>query len=81
MIALLAGSTTSPEKRFPPHERARPEHDLKREMNDRKAVVAVTNSLLSIAGAGFATWWATGVAGWRDEWVRAPPKVNFPLIY
>lgn len=69
MIALLAGSVTSPERRFPAPEKRVDES--KREMNDRKAVVAVVNSLLSIAGAGVATWWACGVAGWRDEWVSA----------
>ena len=72
MISLLAGSTTSPERKFPPHkvESNDPLADSRREINDRKAVVTLINALLSIGGSGAATWYATGVAGWRNEWVR-----------
>ena len=72
MVSLLAGSTTSPERKFPPHkvESNDPLADRRREINDRKAVVTLINALLSIGGSGAATWYATGVAGWRHEWVR-----------
>jgi hypothetical protein len=72
MVSLLAGSTTSPERKFPPHkaETNDPLTDARREINDRKAVVTLINALLSIGGSGAATWYATGVAGWRNEWVR-----------
>jgi len=72
MVSLLAGSTTSPERKFPPHkvEPDDPLADRRREINDRKAVVTLINALLSIGGSGAAAWYATGVAGWRNEWVR-----------
>jgi len=72
MVSLLAGSTTSPERKFPPHkaEFNDPLADRRREINDRKALVTLINALLSIGGSGAATWYATGVAGWRNEWVR-----------
>lgn len=70
MVALLAGTRTSPEKRFPdvqpvPTDGA----DARKELNDRRAVTAVLNALLSIFGAGVATWWAADRLRWRDEWV------------
>ena len=72
MVSLLAGSTTSPERKFPPHkaETDDPLAHARREINDRKAVVTLINALLSIGGSGAATWYATGVVGWRNEWVR-----------
>ena len=72
MVSLLAGSTTSPERKFPPHmgETNDPLAHARREINDRKAVVTLINALLSIGGSGAATWYATGVGGWRNEWVR-----------
>lgn len=72
MVSLLAGSTTSPERKFPPHitEPNDPLADARREINDRKAVVTLINALLSIGGSGTAAWYATGVVGWRNEWVR-----------
>ena len=72
MVSLLAGSTTSPERKFPPHmgETNDPLAHARREINDRKAVVTLINALLSIGGSGAAIWYATGVVGWRNEWVR-----------
>lgn len=72
MIALLAGSTTSPEKHFPVPVGGWPqdERDRRREISDRKAVTNVVNALLSIGGCGVATWYAAGAAGWNNEWVR-----------
>jgi hypothetical protein len=69
MVALLAGTRTSPNRIFPPAPR--PLDDPKREINDRKAIVTVLNALMSIIGAGAAAWYAAHSVGWRDEWVRA----------
>ena len=75
MVSLLAGTITSPDRKFPPHisQTNDPLADSRRDINDRKAVVTLINALLSIGGSGVATWYATGVAGWRNEWVRIQP--------
>lgn len=71
MISLLAGTTTSPNRRFPAQVPTKDAaEDAKRQLNDRRAIVAVINALLSVAGTGGAVWWAAGSIGWRDEWVR-----------
>lgn len=36
---------------------------------DRRAIVALMNALLSIVGSGVAGWWAAGGLRWQDEWV------------
>lgn len=71
MIALLAGTRTSPERKFPPGRilSQTTDADHRRELNDRRAVTAVINALLSILGSGVATWWAADVLHWREEWV------------
>ena len=75
MVSLLAGSITSPDRRFPAHraEANDPLANVRQEINDRKAVVSLVNALLSVGGSGVATWYGTGVAGWRNEWVRIHP--------
>lgn len=77
MLALLAGTTTSPERKYPsvPPPSLDRQASRRRELGDRRAVSAVLNALLSIAGAGVATWWAAGRLAWRDEWVR--PRFTF----
>lgn len=71
MISLLAGTKTSPNRRFPPQAPREDGPDAARkELNDRRAIVAVLNALLSVGGTGAAVWWAAGNIGWRDEWVR-----------
>ena len=75
MVALLAGTRTSPERVFPPVDPSLtlqndPLEIRRRELSDRRAVTALLNALLSIAGAGVATWWAADRLGWRNEWVR-----------
>lgn len=77
MLALLAGTRTSPERLFPHIPMPLPGADStntqaarRRELGDRRAVTAVVNALLSIAGAAVATWWAAERLGWRNEWVR-----------
>ena len=70
MVALLAGTRTSPEKKFP-NTPVKPEASEKarQELNDRRAVTAVLNALLSVIGSGAATWWAADKLSWKQEWV------------
>ncbi|KAI0708876.1 hypothetical protein C8T65DRAFT_207211 [Cerioporus squamosus] len=71
MVALLAGTRTSPERKFPHIATSTAlvdEAARRRELGDRRAVTAVLNALLSIVGSGLATWWAAGRLAWRDEW-------------
>ncbi|KAI0666755.1 hypothetical protein C8Q78DRAFT_983257 [Trametes maxima] len=74
MVALLAGTRTSPDRKFPSAAAvADTTADAqaaaqKREVGDRRAVTAVLNALLSIGGAGIATFWAAGRLAWKDEW-------------
>ena len=71
MVSLLAGTRTSPDKKFPalPRVPTRSE-DAAREISDRRAIVAVLNAILSVICTGAAVWWAAQHTGWRDEWVR-----------
>ena len=76
MLALLAGTRTSPERVFPRPDPSHsspddPQAASRRERSDRRAVTALLNALLSIGGAGVATWWAAERLHWRNEWVRA----------
>lgn len=81
MVSLLAGTITSPDRKFPPHkpETNDPLTDARREIGDRKAVVTLVNALLSVVGSGAATWYAAGVAGWGNEWVRIYSPAIVPL--
>jgi len=81
MVSLLAGSITSPERKFPSY-RAEPDDPLARarqEVDNRKAIATLINALLSIGGSGAATWYAAGVAGWQNEW-RALFSLFFALL-
>lgn len=72
MISLLAGTTTSPERKFgtyvPPRDPEEIEAERKRE---RRAITTLMNAILSVGGSGFAAWWASQHAGWKKEWVRS----------
>ncbi|KAF8845196.1 hypothetical protein BDN67DRAFT_552089 [Paxillus ammoniavirescens] len=68
MVSLLAGTRTSPEKHFPSYTAHDPEEERRRMANDRKAISTLVNAVLSIAGTGFATWWASGHTGLKMEW-------------
>jgi len=68
MIALLAGTRTSPERRFPAHVARGDDAEGRKAYSDRRAVTNVFNALLSIGGSGAATWWAAGRLAWKDEW-------------
>lgn len=71
MVPLLAGTRTSPNKKFPLlSHTSTPSESAPREISDRKAIIAVLNTLLSVVCTGAATWWAAQRTGWRDEWVR-----------
>ncbi|KAG0709193.1 hypothetical protein DFH29DRAFT_978773 [Suillus ampliporus] len=68
MVSLLAGTRTSPEKKFPAYLAKDPQAERRQAADDRKAVSTVINGVLSVAGAGFATWWAGERTGLRLEW-------------
>ncbi|KAH8116395.1 hypothetical protein DFH11DRAFT_1725183 [Phellopilus nigrolimitatus] len=69
MVSLLAGTRTAPSSKPPPYTPPEsPEARGRREWNDRKALTAVLNGVLSVGCAGGAAWWAADKAGWRDEW-------------
>ncbi|KAI0285862.1 hypothetical protein BGY98DRAFT_1092694 [Russula aff. rugulosa BPL654] len=69
MVSLLAGTRTSPNKKFPQlsHSSDRSENAA-RDISDRRAIIAVLNALLSVICTGAAAWWAAQRTGWRDEW-------------
>lgn len=70
MVALLAGTTTSPERNFPQYTPPKDPAEIEKQRQDeKKTITALLNGLLSIGGCGFAAWWATGKVGWKDEWV------------
>jgi TMEM199 family protein len=69
MVTLLAGTTTSPERHFPAYIPKVDVEEARRARDDRKAITALLNGLLSIGGAGVATWWIAEGRGWKDEWV------------
>lgn len=66
MISILAGTTTSPDRRFPD---VVPVISDDRSKGDRKAITALLNALLSIIGAGVAIWWASERLLWSIEYV------------
>lgn len=81
MIALLAGTRTSPERKFPTYVARSDDADGRMTYSDRRAVTSVLNALLSIGGAGAATWWAAGRLAWKDQWVcsyflRGPSRTS-----
>ncbi|KIK61589.1 hypothetical protein GYMLUDRAFT_73098 [Collybiopsis luxurians FD-317 M1] len=69
IIALLAGTTSSPERNFgpysPPEE---PEKIALQKKQERKAITAIINGLLSVIGAGAAAWLGSDKTNWRQEW-------------
>ncbi|KAJ7493436.1 hypothetical protein B0H11DRAFT_963198 [Mycena galericulata] len=69
MIALLAGSVTSPERKFPAYTPEKsPEEAEALKKAERQAITYLLNALLSIIGSGYAAWWAAGMTGWKNEW-------------
>lgn len=78
MIALLAGSTTSPERKFapyvPPQE---PEQIMNQKKMERKAITTIINGVLSVIGSGAAAWLGSEKTSWKQEWVSSQV---FPVI-
>ena len=70
MVTLLAGTKTSPERKFPDVPRGSHDDELQRARSDRRAIVGLLNALLSVIGSGVATWWAAQRLSWENEWVR-----------
>lgn len=79
MISLLAGTRSSPDRSLPAplKDRSDPQYLRRRELSDRRAITALVNALLSIGGAGAATWWAADRLAWKDEWVRIVPVSGY----
>ncbi|KAG5647903.1 hypothetical protein DXG03_007827 [Asterophora parasitica] len=69
MIALLAGTTTSPELNLgtyvPPQA---PEEIEAARVAERKQITTLVNGLLSIVGSAFAVYWAADKLRWKNEW-------------
>ena len=80
MVALLAGTKTSPERKFPDVLRVSHDAELQRARSDRRAIVALLNALLSVIGSGVATWWATQRLSWENEWVRNAFAFSFSVL-
>ena len=74
-VALLAGTLTSPERKFgnyvPPKDADEIAFERARE---RKAITALANSVLSVVGVGVGAFWASERTEWRNEWVS-------PIVY
>ncbi|KIM44533.1 hypothetical protein M413DRAFT_17583 [Hebeloma cylindrosporum] len=69
MISLLAGTTTSPERKFGDYIPSKePEEIEANRIREKRAITVLLNALLSIGGVGFAAWWAADKTGWKDEW-------------
>jgi TMEM199 family protein len=75
MLSLLAGTKTSPEKTFPKYDsrvdspEAIAARERKRVKDERRAITALLNGLLSVGGCAAASWIAAGRVGWSDQWV------------
>ena len=73
LIALLAGTKTSPSSRLPPPEpKPEPWEIAQDEKSQKRAIAALVNCVFSVVGVGAAAWWASKNAGWKDEWVIHP---------
>lgn len=76
MVSLLAGTRTCPDRKYPavpvPGTSDAARASQRRELDDRRAITAVINALLTIAGSGLAVYWAAGRLAWKEEWVRSP---------
>ncbi|KAJ8094655.1 hypothetical protein PM082_010661 [Marasmius tenuissimus] len=69
MIALLAGSKTSPASKLPPYEPPKEADEIARERHrERKAIGIIVNGVFSVVGTGAAAWWGSKHTGWKHEW-------------
>jgi len=70
MVALLAGATTSPERKFGTYVPPKSEDVLAAERKrERKAITTIVNGVFSVGGAGAAAWIGSANTGWKYEWV------------
>ena len=69
-VALLAGTLTSPERKFGDYVPPKDADEIAVEQaRERKLITALANSVLSIAGVGVGVFWASEKIGWKNEWV------------
>ncbi|KAL0580612.1 hypothetical protein V5O48_001437 [Marasmius crinis-equi] len=69
MIALLAGTKTSPGSKLPPYRPPKEADEIARESHkERKAIGAIVNGVFSVVGTGAAAWWGSKHTGWKNEW-------------
>ncbi|KAK7445407.1 hypothetical protein VKT23_014824 [Stygiomarasmius scandens] len=69
MVALLAGTTTSPERKFGTYVPPKSEDVLAAERKrERKAITTIVNGVFSVGGAGAAAWIGSANTGWKYEW-------------
>ncbi|EJD48042.1 hypothetical protein AURDEDRAFT_183771 [Auricularia subglabra TFB-10046 SS5] len=61
LVALLAGTRTSPNANFSVPS------DGAAHRSDKQAITALINGLFSVIGVGVAGWWAASGAGWDNE--------------
>jgi len=69
-VALLAGTTTSPERKFGNYVPPKDAHETAVERaRERKAITALANSVISVVAVGVGAYWASEKTGWKNEWV------------
>ncbi|KAF9074917.1 hypothetical protein BDP27DRAFT_1415831 [Rhodocollybia butyracea] len=69
MISLLAGTTTSPERKFGPYVAPlEPEQLVAEGKRERKAITTIINGVLSVIGSGAAAWIMSEQTHWKREW-------------
>jgi hypothetical protein len=72
MLNLLAGSTTSPNTKFPPLAPPQGAQERNRKREERRAIIALVNAVVSIVGSGVAGWWVSAPKGWSVELASGP---------
>ncbi|KAJ4473681.1 hypothetical protein J3R30DRAFT_3338336 [Lentinula aciculospora] len=68
MISLLAGTTTSPDRKFGLYEPQEPEQLAAQTKRERKAITTIINGVFSVIGSGAAAWIGSERTNWRQEW-------------
>ena len=69
-VALLAGTLTSPERKFGNYAPPKDADEIAVERaRERKAITALANSVLSVVAVGVGAFWASERTGWKNEWV------------
>jgi len=69
-VALLAGTLSSPERKFGNYVPPKDADEIAVERaRERKAITALANSMLSVIAVGVGAYWASEKTGWKNEWV------------